>query len=83
MLEKGYQHGQGLGKTTKGIAEVLRLGENKDKFGLGYRPHQQIEKGWLKRKKKEVGSTRESRACYMRNSHLRHLPKFQERWIHV
>ncbi|KAJ1389937.1 G-patch domain [Sesbania bispinosa] len=37
MLEKGYQHGQGLGKTTKGVADVLRLGENKDKFGLGYK----------------------------------------------
>ncbi|KAJ1402773.1 G-patch domain [Sesbania bispinosa] len=37
MLEKGYQHGQGLGKTTKGVADVMRLGENKDKFGLGYK----------------------------------------------
>ncbi|KAJ1385983.1 G-patch domain [Sesbania bispinosa] len=37
MLEKGYQLGQGLGKTMKGIADVLRLGENKDKFGLGYK----------------------------------------------
>ncbi|KAJ1386699.1 G-patch domain, partial [Sesbania bispinosa] len=37
MLEKGYQHGQGLGKTMKGRVDVLRLCENKDKFGLGYK----------------------------------------------
>ncbi|KAJ1377524.1 G-patch domain, partial [Sesbania bispinosa] len=37
MLEKGYQHGQGLGKTMKGMVDVLRLCENKDKFGLGYK----------------------------------------------
>ncbi|KAJ1435956.1 G-patch domain [Sesbania bispinosa] len=37
MLEKGYQHGLGLGKTMKGMVDVLRLCENKDKFGLGYK----------------------------------------------
>ncbi|KAJ1386819.1 G-patch domain [Sesbania bispinosa] len=37
MLEKGYQHGQGLGNTIKGMVDVLRLYENKDKFGLGYK----------------------------------------------
>ncbi|KAJ1407998.1 G-patch domain [Sesbania bispinosa] len=37
MLEKGYQHGQGLGNTMKGMVDVLRLYENKDKFGLGYK----------------------------------------------
>ncbi|KAJ1423472.1 G-patch domain [Sesbania bispinosa] len=37
MLEKGYQHGQGLGKTMKGMMDVLHLRENKDKFGLGYK----------------------------------------------
>ncbi|KAJ1408937.1 G-patch domain [Sesbania bispinosa] len=37
MLEKGYQHGQGLRNTMKGMVDVLRLYENKDKLGLGYK----------------------------------------------
>ncbi|KAJ1413409.1 G-patch domain [Sesbania bispinosa] len=52
MLEKGYQHGQGLGKTTKGVADVLRLYENKDKFGLGCKATPADRKRVAEKKKK-------------------------------
>ncbi|KAJ1407761.1 G-patch domain [Sesbania bispinosa] len=53
MLEKGYQHGQGLGKTTKGVADVLRLGENKDNFGLGYKATPAYRKRVVEEKKEK------------------------------
>ncbi|XP_057452389.1 uncharacterized protein LOC130744214 [Lotus japonicus] len=38
MLEGGYEQGRGLGTSEKGIVEVPTPFENKDKYGLGYKP---------------------------------------------
>ncbi|KAJ1431924.1 hypothetical protein SESBI_06899 [Sesbania bispinosa] len=84
MLEKGYQHGQGLGKTMKAWWTCGAFVRIKTSLGWDTKPHRQIGGGWLREKKeKRLASTRESRACYTRYSHLRHSPKLQERWIHV
>jgi hypothetical protein len=44
MLGEGYQHGRGLGKWGNGIVEVPTLVENKDRFGLGYKPTKEDKK---------------------------------------
>ncbi|XP_027343037.1 uncharacterized protein LOC113855605 [Abrus precatorius] len=38
MLEEGYWPGCGLGKNEQGLIELPKPIDNKDRFGLGYRP---------------------------------------------
>src|ERR1044072_4161252 len=53
MLGEGYQHGHGLGKWGNGIVEVPTLVENKDRFGLGYKPTRDDKKMMAAEKKKK------------------------------
>jgi len=38
MMREGYKSGKGLGKDGKGSVIPLQLAENKNRYGLGYRP---------------------------------------------
>jgi len=38
MLESGYHPGDGLGKNQQGVVDVIMPVENKDQYGLGYKP---------------------------------------------
>jgi len=38
MMREGYKFGKGLGKDGKGSVFPLQLTENKNRYGLGYRP---------------------------------------------
>jgi hypothetical protein len=53
MLGEGYQHGHGLGKWGNGIVEVPTLVENKDGFGLGYKPTREDKKRVAAEKKEK------------------------------
>ena len=53
MLENGYQYGHGLGRHRHGPTQVLDLVENKDRFGLGYKPLEANKRQAMLEKKKE------------------------------
>src|ERR1044072_1616000 len=53
MLGEGYQHGHGLGKWGDGIVKVPTLVENKDRFGLGYKPTREDKKRVAAEKKEK------------------------------
>ena len=38
MIEKGYRYGSGLGRYEEGVTQLPDFLENKDRFGLGYKP---------------------------------------------
>ncbi|KAJ1386950.1 hypothetical protein SESBI_40416 [Sesbania bispinosa] len=73
MLEEGYQQGQELGKATKGVADVLRLGENKDKFGCGYKATPADRKRVAEEKKEKRLARLENREPVTRDPKMNHL----------
>jgi len=53
MIIGGYKLGKGLGRNKRGCANLIKLHENKDKFGLGYKPTKQDWRKIIAEKKEE------------------------------
>jgi len=51
MLKEGYKYGQGLGKNGQGLVHQLKLIENKERYGLGYKPTREDKKKMIEEKK--------------------------------
>ena len=47
MMKKGYRHGSGLGKNDNGSVMPLELVENKERYGLGYKPTRADQRGMI------------------------------------
>ena len=82
MLGHGYEPGVGLGKNNDGMANLVDIKENREKFGLGYKPTQtDVRRSIVERRSKGVGSqlrpqAREVPPCHISksfvNTGLRH-----------
>ena len=85
MLGHGYEPGVGLGKNNDGMANLVDIKENREKFGLGYKPTQtDVRRSIVERRSKGVGSqlrpqAREVPPCHISksfvNTGLRHEEK--------
>ncbi|XP_047172662.1 uncharacterized protein LOC124840622, partial [Vigna umbellata] len=52
MLKEGFKHGKGLGKYGQGRTLLLELVENKNRYGLGYKPTRE-DKRRVRKEKEE------------------------------
>ncbi|XP_017428789.2 uncharacterized protein LOC108336853 [Vigna angularis] len=51
MLKEGYMHGKGLGKCGQGRAFPLEVVENKNRYGLGYKPTKEDRRRLIKERR--------------------------------
>jgi len=51
MLREGYEYGKGLGKVGQGPIFPLKIVENKNRYGLGYRPTKEDKRRLMEEKK--------------------------------
>ena len=51
MLREGYEYGKGLGKVGQGPIFPLKIVENKNRYGLGYKPTKEDKRRLMEEKK--------------------------------
>ena len=56
MLRHGYEPGMGLGKNNDGVASLVKFKENRERFGLGYKPTRaDVKRGALEKRSRGMG----------------------------
>jgi len=56
MLGHGYEPKMGLGRNDDGVASLVEFKENRERFGLGYKPTRaNVRRSALERRGKSMG----------------------------